>query len=212
MKPSEMPRFAELITAALAYYRQDTSAFVAQVWWNACQNFEYEQVSKALSAHIGDAERGQFAPKVSDIVRILSGTHTDRALLAWGKVLMATSAVGAYRDVVFDDAAIHAAVMDCGGWVKLCRTSLDELSFLQHRFCGAHKAYTGRGEFDYPRQLGGDRSPDSEFARRGLPPPTPAVVGNVERARLVFYSGGNTVAQITFKPLQALVAKRLEAA
>ena len=49
----------------------------------------------------------------------LDGTVTDRAALAWGKVLEAMSSVGAYSDVVFDDPAIHAAIEDCGGWVKI---------------------------------------------------------------------------------------------
>jgi len=190
MKPSEKIAFSQLITDVLAYYRQDASNFTLSLWWQACQDFEMDQVSKALSAHAMDAERGVYAPKVADLVRVLAGTTTDRAALAWGKVLGAMSAVGAYSDVVFDDPAIHAAIEDCGGWVKMCRSQTEELSYLQHRFCQAHKAYTGRGNFEYQRRLIGDRSPDHDYSTRGIPLPKPAVIGDIAKARMV-HQGGN---------------------
>lgn len=207
MQPSDEKEFAKLVTDALAYYRQNTTEFTLSVWLAACQNYTLEQVQKALTAHATDPERGQFAPKVADIVRILGGTKTDRALLAWGKVFEAMGAVGAYQDVVFDDPAIHAAIEDLGGWPKVCRGETKDLSYLQHRFCESHKAYTERGTFDYTRRLSGDRSPDSDYAKRGLKPPKPAIVGDVERCRLV-YRGGNSAGKtaITFGALVALSA------
>lgn len=190
MKPNEKPQFSQLITDVLAYYRQDASSFTLSLWWQACESFELEQVSKALSAHAMDAERGVYAPKVADVVRVLAGTVTDKSALAWGKVLGAITAVGAYSDVVFDDAAIHAAVEDLGGWPKVCRGETAELSFLQHRFCQSYKAYAGRGEFKYQRRLQGDRSSDLEYKKKGLALPRPAVVGDVEAARRVYRGGG----------------------
>ncbi len=201
MLPTDKPALVRLVTDVLAYYRQPVSEFTLSVWWQACQPFALEQVQQALTRHATDAERGQFAPKVADLVRILSGTVTDRAAIAWGKVHEAMSAVGAYQDVVFDDAAIHAAVEDCGGWPKMCRTEMKELSYLQHRFCTAHKAYTERGQFGYPRRLAGDRSPDDDYTRKGLPPPRPAIVGDRARAKLVFDGGGAGKSLISFQPL-----------
>jgi hypothetical protein len=202
MRPNEKAALYALVTDVLGYYRQPVSEFTLQVWWQASQPFALEQVSKALTAHATDPERGQFAPKVADLVRILSGTHTDRAALAWGKALEAMSRVGAYQDVVFDDPAIHAAVEDCGGWPKVCRTEGKDLSYLQHRFCESHKAYTGRGKFDYPRRLAGDRSPDSEYEKKRLPLPRPAVVGDPLRAKAVFDGGGAGKTAISFKAFQ----------
>lgn len=210
MTPQDAQPFKDLVTSALAYYRQDASTFTLSVFWQACQPFTMEQVRKAMTAHATDPERGQFAPKAADIVRILQGTHTDRAQLAWGKALEAMSSVGAYTDVVFDDPAIHACIEDLGGWPKVCRTETKELSYLQHRFCESHKAYTGRGSFDYPRRLAGDRSPDSEFERKGLRLPRPALVGNPDACKLVF-QGGNAHGKtaITYRPAEALVLDRL---
>jgi hypothetical protein len=207
MQQSDFPEFARLLTDVMAYYRQDASKFTTNLFWNACQSFDLDQVTKALNSHAMDAERGVYPPKVADIVRVLAGTVTDRAALAWGKTLEAMSSVGAYSDVVFDDPAIHAAIEDCGGWVKICRSQTEELSYLQHRFCQSHKAYTGRGVFEYQRRLMGDRSPDHEFEKRGIPLPKPAIVGDVAVARNV-YRGGNIGGKtaISFQALGALEA------
>jgi len=204
MTESDRKDFARLITDVLAYYRQDASRFVLELWWNTCEPFAFEQVRAAIQRHCTDAERGQYAPKVADLARILQGTTTDRASLAWGKVLEAMSAVGAYTDVVFDDPAIHAAADDMGGWPKMCRTELKELGHLQHRFMQSYRAYAERGQFDFPRRLGGDRSPDSEYEKAGLSLPRPALIGNPDRAKLVYQSGGAGKTAITFQPIQAL--------
>ena len=114
------------------------------------------------------------------------------------------SAVGAYTDVVFDDPAIHAAAEDMGGWPKMCRTETKELGHLQHRFMQSYRAYTERGQFDFPKRLGGDRSPDSEYEKAGLKLPRPALIGNPERAKQVYQQGGNGKTAITFQSIQSL--------
>ena len=213
MQSNDKPAFVTLVTDVLAYYRQNVSEFTLFVWWQACQPFTLEQVRKGLTAHATNPDGGQFAPKVADLIRILSGTHTDRAMLAWGKVHEAMGAVGAYQDVVFDDPAIHAAVEDLGGWPKVCRTETKDLSYLQHRFCESHKAYTGRGTFEYPRRLMGDRSPDGMYQAKRLPLPRPALIGEPERCRLV-YEGGNVAGKtaITFSGAVGDTALRLQMA
>jgi hypothetical protein len=189
MKPDDKPRFKELLEGVMSYYRQDTSTFILDLWWQACQSFDFEQVQKAMTKHATDPDVGQFAPKVADIVRQLSGTKTDQALLAWGKVLEAMQRIGQYQDVVFDDPAIHTVVMDLGGWAKVCQTLESEISYLQHRFCEMHRAYTGRGQFDFPGMLVGTRSPDEAYLQRGIPVPAPIFIGNQELANKVYLSG-----------------------
>lgn len=183
------------------------------LWWQRMQRFELEQVLRAFERHSQDAERGRFMPQPADLIRFLEGSATDKAMLAWGKAIDAASRVGAYTDVVFDDPAIHAVVEDLGGWPKFCRSETKDLSYLQHRFTEAHQAYTGRGEFEYPKRLAGDRSPDEMYEKCGLPAPKPAVIGDIEKARLV-YSGGATGGKtpISFKGvLQALESPKAPA-
>lgn len=189
MTEKDFEGFALLITDALAFYRQDVSSFAMGVWWQACQRYTLQDVSRALTRHATHPDRGQFAPKPADLVRLLDGSITDRAAAAWGKALDAASRVGAYTDVVFDDPAIHAVIEDMGGWPKFCRGDLKDLSYLRHSFAQSYAAYVERGQFGYPRRLMGDRSPDDVYAKRGLPPPRPAVVGDVEKARAVARGG-----------------------
>ena len=192
MQSHDLSQFRQLLTDVMAYYGKDCSKFMLSVWWQALNAFDLEQVQSSLQRHATDAERGQFAPKVADIVRLLQGTTTDRAAMAWGKVHEAMGSVGAYTDVVFDDPAIHAVIEDLGGWPKVCRNDIAELSYLQHRFQKGYRAYVERGQFDYPRRLAGDRSPDHDYTSRGLPLPRPSLVGDRERAIAVLKNGSST--------------------
>ena len=189
MKTSEEQQFGEILRDVMAFYKQDVTPFSFSVWWQTCQKYDIEQVRKVFTSHVMDAERGMFPPKPADLVRQLEGTATDKAMLAWGKAYEAMQSVGAYTDVVFDDAAIHATIEDLGGWPKICRSETKDLGYLQHRFCEFHRAYSERGQFDYPKRLCGERSPDHEFTSRGLPVPKPVVIGDVEKARIVYRNG-----------------------
>lgn len=194
MIDSDKGKFQEHLAAVMSFYKQDVSSFALSVWWSACVPFDFEQVSKAFTAHATDPDRGQYPPKPADIVRQLGGTSTDRAALAWGKALEAASAIGAYRDVVFDDPAIHASIEDVGGWVKFCRTESTELSYLQHRFTESYRAYCKLTEYGYPRVLVGARSSDESFRMRGIEPPKPTPIGDKEKARNVYKLGGKSKA------------------
>ena len=174
MNAGEKIDFYALVADALGYWKQDVSEFALQVWWNGCQSFEFSDVAKALSQHATDPDKGQFPPKVADIVRILGGTRTDRSIVEWGRVHEAMSRIGAYSDVDFGDPATHAVIRDMGGWPKICRTNIDQLSYLQHRFCELYKAYDGREVEQI--QLMGDRSPDEMYRKKGLNPPEPAKI------------------------------------
>lgn len=171
MQPADRAAFVGLLTQALGFWRQDTSDFAIGVWWQACQPFDLDQVRSALTEHAMDPERGQFAPKPADFVRLLHGTQGDKAMVAWGKVLTAMRSVGAYQSVVFDDAAIHAAVEDLGGWPTICRSELDELPFLQRRFCEAHRVASRHPTgMTYPPRLIGVHEAENRTAGRPIAP------------------------------------------
>lgn len=146
MNNEDKPAFADLMTDALAFYGQPPTTFALSVWWQACQGFSMEQVGKALTAHAMDPDRGHFPPKPADLVRVLQGTHQDRSLVAWGLVFEAMQRVGSYSSVDFGDVAVHCAIEDMGGWPTLCKTTMDQLGFVQKRFCDTHRAYSNRGE------------------------------------------------------------------
>jgi len=112
----------------------------------------------------------------------LGGTKTDRSLREWGRVHEAMSSIGAYSDVDFGDSATHATIRDMGGWPKLCRTELKDLSYLQHRFCELYKANDGQ-VIDVPALMG-DRSPDEVFKKKGLQPPKPKLIAGGNPSKL----------------------------
>ena len=175
MQDSDRKAFGELIAAVYAYHRTPVSPAIITMYWRGCQRWSLEQVTHAVDVLTQDPEAGKWVPKIGDIARVLEGTSTDRAALAWGRVHEAMSSVGAYSDVDFGDPAIHAAIQDLGGWPKVCRADMRELGFMQHRFGEAYRAYSTRGAPGAPASLMGDRSPDAEYEKRGLPAPTPAL-------------------------------------
>lgn len=205
MQPTDRSKFQDLMTDALAFYRRDLSRFALSVWWQACQPFDFEQVAKALTAHAMDAERGRFAPMPADIVRQLQGTQTDRSLIAWGKVLDAIQRVGAYQSVVFDDGAIHAAIEDMGGWVKLCRGNSDDLPHVQRRFCETYRVYAKRPDIAYPPKLLGEHEVTNLLSGKSVA--APLLIGDVERAQKTLRDGV-TGQRTTITPLDALPAMR----
>jgi hypothetical protein len=187
MTDNDKSDFKALMADVHAFYRRDLSKFALQVWWQACQSFDIEQVSKALTAHTMDPERSSFMPMPGDIVKHLQGTRTDRSLMAWGKVLDGMQRVGAYETVCFDEGLIHAVIEDMGGWVKLCRSELTELPHVQRRFCETYRAYVARGGVQFPPVLPGAH--DAGNALRGYSTAMPVLIGDPQRAGEVLRLG-----------------------
>lgn len=144
----------------------------------------------------------------ADIVKQLAGTRTDRSLIAWGKVLDAAQRVGAYTSVCFDDGLIHAAIEDVGGWVTLCRTDIDELPFVQKRFCDSYKAYSMRPDVKYPALLAGEH--DAANVLRGFGAKAPTLIGDPQKAATVYRSGSDMPkTQITHATESLVEIKRI---
>jgi len=189
--------FAAIVTLTLCgvYGKPKPEKDMLALWFGALQRFDIGDVRAAFSRHVGDPDKGQFPPRPADIVRQIDGSNTGAAPLAWGKVIKAASQVGAYASVAFDDAAIHAAVEDLGGWPAVCCCTNDELPFLQRRFEGAYRAYRERGQFDYPPRLNGIHAINN--SARGLPSAGAVLIGNPEQCRLVQERGTSGGLQLT---------------
>ncbi|NJR44238.1 hypothetical protein HC761_02045 [bacterium] len=147
------------------------------LWFAALQALDIEQVERALQRHIQCPDAGQFPPKPADVLRHAQGNSAANAALAWGRVVNAMARVGAYQSVDFNDAAIHAAVRDLGGWPLLCASPMEERPFFQKRFEAAFKAYAALADFEAPSELPGLTAQDWVLA--GLPPPEPVLIAGV---------------------------------
>lgn len=207
MQVNDLPEFKECLELVMSFYSKDVTPAVFEVWSAICQPFTLEQIKKAFNAHVANPDNGQFPPKPADIIRLLDGSKTDRAMIAWGKALGAISAVGAYQDVCFDDGIIHKVIEDLGGWAKFCRTKTSELSYLQTHFCKSYQAYANRGECAFPPKLCGDRSEESMYLAKGLPVPAPVLIGNQHKCQQVMQLGNTNSSQI--HRVSALIPKKL---
>ena len=199
MQATEYPKFLEVLTGVHDFYGKELSEFAGQVWLDACKGFELGQVTKALSAHLMDPDRGQFMPRPADLVRQLGGTQADRSLVAWGKAFEAMGRVGAYQSVCFDDPAIHAAIEDLSGWAKCCQD--EHIDHLQRRFCDFHRTHSKREGSPYLAKLLGLHELQNRTA--GKPSAPPVLIGDAARAKQVLL-GGVEGHRTTITPLEAL--------
>lgn len=210
MRREDFKRFGLALSAVAELHGKSISEGAMTLWWQALERFEIEQVEAALRRCVEDPDGGQFMPKPADLIKRLDGTATDRSLIAWGKVLDAMQRVGAYASVAFDDPAIHAAIVDIGGWTQTCRGEVSELPFLQRRFCDAHKAYSARGAFDYPARLVGVHEADNALKGHATQPPV--LIGDAAKAQRVLQSGVvGTKTQITHAMEAVPAMKRIGA-
>lgn len=211
MTPENKAEFAVLVTSVYAFYRQDCSDFAVSVWWEACKPFDFAAVRSAFNRHAVNPDNGQYMPKPADIVKLLQGTSTDGAMVAWSKVDKAIRQVGTYASVAFDDQIIHAVIQDMGGWVELGRKSEDEWKFVANEFRTRYQGYrTQGGAGDYPRVLVGIAQ--AQNSQHGFQSQPPVLIGAPEAVKAVI-RGGSDAPKIGFHrssdpELLALVAPR----
>lgn len=193
MTRNDRAPFAELWVAAYAVYGKTVSDPMLDVVFSALSSYSLQDIRRGLSGHIKNPDSGQFPPKPADVIKHISGNSQSAAAEAWAKLDYAIRCVGNYRSVVFDDPKIHAAVERLGGWVKVSMTESKEYPFLQNAFQKLYQGFTVQPPESFPKKLIGtcehQNSNHSSF-RRGKAMDAPALVGDPEKARLV-YEGGN---------------------
>lgn len=191
MQQDDRQPFVTMLASTYAYYRQELSEFVVDAFWECLQRFDLADIRRAINLHVQDPDRGQWCPKIADLTRVLEGSTQTQGMRAWVKVEQALRCVGAYQTVVFDDPLIHAVVTDLGGWTKLCQTPVDEMPFVARDFERRYAAYrTHRDRPPYPAKLIGIA--EHENALSGHAPPRPVLIGDPNRAALVFGNGGES--------------------
>src|SRR5688572_13540617 len=124
-------KFAALMTGLSDYYRQEVSKSVLSIYFRALKPWEYEDIERAVDAHIINPETaGSFMPKANELVKMMEGSTTDQSAVAWSKFDQAVRQIGPYQDVVFEDAIIHRVVADMGGWILMCGKDDKEWPFI----------------------------------------------------------------------------------
>ncbi len=85
MNNSDGAMFRELLNATSDYYgKEKVSGMVMSMYFSGLDRYPYEQVEKAVSAHMQSPEGGQFMPKIADIIRAIDGkmVTTDEVISA----------------------------------------------------------------------------------------------------------------------------------
>lgn len=201
MIDTDKMKFFELIGGVYAFYGKDISDFAGGVWWQAMRPYDFAAVADALNRHCVNPDTGQFMPKPADVVKMLSGSTQDAALVAWAKVDRAVRQVGNYETVVFDDPIIHRVLHDMGGWIPLGTKTEDEWPFLRNEFVNRYRGYRMRNEIpEYPKTLIG--MVEAQNNQDGYKSAQPVLIGNSDAARRVL-EGGSSAPLIGFERMAA---------
>lgn len=189
MNENEKKDFAELLTDVFSVYGKDVSAFSLDAFWATLRRFDFAAVKHAFNVHYGSPDKGNFAPRPGDIIRVLEGGSGDRALVAWTKVDRAVRTVGPHQSIVFDDPTIHAVIRDMGGWIQLGNCTEKDFEFRGKEFTTRYRGYEGSGGVkDFPSKLMGIAEMDNEHNKKPIDPPV--LIGDTQRAQLILRKGG----------------------
>jgi hypothetical protein len=195
MQNQHRKAFASLMTGIGELYGRSISPELISIYWDGLRDFDFEDVKAAINLHVRNPDTGQFMPKIADVVKFIEGNSATKAMRAWQVVLDTVRLVGTYQSVVFDDYLIHATVNAMGGWQSIGLIGDDELRFKANEFERRYQSFCLKPPAHYPRKLTGYF--EQENAKTGFPSGQPVMIGNPERARLVYEGGGNGAELLT---------------
>lgn len=189
MQTKDYEEFRGLMSGIYDFYGKNITDFAMSLWWEAMRSYDLITARDALSRHMTNPDTGQFIPKPADVIKMIAGTTTDSAMIAWTKVDKAVRQIGPYKSVVFDDPIIHRVLYDMGGWIALGNKTLEEWPFIQREFENRYKGYRLQGNIsDYPRMLTGMFDAENQSNGQDLKDNF-VFIGNKEKAQNVLMSG-----------------------
>lgn len=118
MIQSDFDQFADAIDATMNYYDKPISADMTSLFFEDLADYPLESVLAGLKLHRRNPERGQFVPKVADVVREVQNFLKRKWLSAdeaWAKALIASDES---VTIVWTDEAQYAYGM--------CKPIMDE--------------------------------------------------------------------------------------
>ncbi len=155
---SRSEQILECVTILAEAWRQKITPMTVRTYELGLSDLDINAVKRGVMAAIRDC---QFMPSVHELRKLSGAAETqinakDRPLLAWQAVRGAISKVGAYDSPAFDDVAINATIRELGGWPVLCDTEIDQMHWLEKRFCATYSAlYSVKLPSDETKRLAG---------------------------------------------------------
>ena len=132
--------FAELLALAEAL-DVELSDRRMEIYWRVLEEYDWPTVQRALA----EAMRRKWYkfPQPGELVELIEGSPEEQAEMAWQQAQDAMAVVGAYRSLVFDDAAIAEAVrMVFRSWSEACLLERDgpDHAVKRREFLAAYRA------------------------------------------------------------------------
>lgn len=190
MQEKDFDQFVNLWLSTYQIYQKKQNDFAVKMVFKILQNFEIEDIRRALISHMQDTDKGCFAPKPADLILHIEGDSESRAYQAWTKLINAVAEIGVYQTVVFDDELIMKCVEEMGGWIRLNSVNEKELPFLKNEFVKRYRGFIKVKPFDFPNKLLG--LSDAENQKKGYNIGDPVLIGDKQMA-LSTYNCGETL-------------------
>jgi hypothetical protein len=210
MNDDDKQGFYTCVVGAAEMADKTLSKHALKLYWESLKHLEIAAVKDAFTRWLQNPDNGQFMPKPADIIRMVSGSNLDGAMLAWSTVEAAIRSVGPYASVVFDDEITMAVIADMGGWPGLCSVTEDELKFRGNEFNNRYKGMKITGRTGHPKKLIG--LAELHNSSEGQAVDDPVLIGDSKKALLVHQSGRSehAVARVSLADAVMSVAEKLD--
>ncbi len=196
MNNKDKIKFVKIMTGLAEMYEFNLSDVQMGMWFNLLKIYRINEISEAVSDYMRNPDTGRYKPKPADIIKMIDGSTSDQAAIAWTKLDKAVRMVGDYQTVVFDDPLIHRVLTDMGGWVGFGDKDTKEWTFIAKDFCQRYRFYVSKSILpECPNKLTG--SHESYNLRNGFDVDPPVLIGDSEKAEKVLCGGKANPFQIT---------------
>ena len=135
-------KYMEFMNGMAAVFDREVNKILIDVYWKILEPFTDEQCEGAFNKIITTSK---FWPKPAEIIEIIQGDGSEKAVLAWIKADKAVRNHGPYVSVRFDDPVIHGVIEILGGWAKFQECPGDEWKWRQKEFERLYGIVESRG-------------------------------------------------------------------
>lgn len=149
MNDNDKKQFAEILAMAAEATGYAITDTTYKTYWALLKDkMNIDQFNQAIQGHLFDPDEGMFFPKPANLIKQLLGTSKQqeqnlqaKAELAWQAVEGEIRAVGSYGSPRIEDGLALAAIKSLGGWVHICGTTTDKMTWLRKEFIASYLNY-----------------------------------------------------------------------
>jgi hypothetical protein len=118
MNDNDRDWFADQMEGLGLTYDKEVTDPLSEIYFRALMAYSVEQIERAVNQIIITSK---FFPKPSELIELIEGSPDDQAAIAWEVANEAMRKAGYFQSVLFEDAAIGAALITTfGSWTGFC--------------------------------------------------------------------------------------------